>query len=175
MDAIDTLPRRISLDPSKIEQVRRATRVIAMVHELHKAGYQRIRIHPGISPSGAHWRCNVTYSSNVESDGFSIRVFDLEDGHVAPYTSADGALYFGWKDGASLNARQMAQRFLQTFPFIAERGIGRDWPYAGWLTDVLGRAEQGRREGLVTLYANYPLEREIIAVWQPPAPSFTSN
>jgi S-DNA-T family DNA segregation ATPase FtsK/SpoIIIE len=37
----------------------------------------------------------------------------------------------------------MARRFLTAFPAIAEKGAGLDWPYAGWLTDVLGYAEHG--------------------------------
>jgi hypothetical protein len=34
--------------------------VVEMVHELHKAGYQLLRISPGLSPSGIHWRCPIT-------------------------------------------------------------------------------------------------------------------
>lgn len=121
-----------------------------MVHELHKAGYQRSRIHPGVAPTGAHCRCNVTYAGNVEEDGFTITAFDIEGGHVAPYSGSEGAQYFGWGDG-SLDARRMAQKFTTSFPIIARERIGRDWPYAGWLTDVLGRAEQGAPGDLVTL------------------------
>jgi hypothetical protein len=36
-------------------------------------------------------------------------------------------------------------------------GVGRDWAYAGWLTEVLGRAEQGGIEDLLILYADYDL------------------
>jgi hypothetical protein len=170
MDLAEKLPRRISTAPSAEEVVRRAARVLAMVHELHKAGYQRLRIHPGVSGSGMHWRCNVTYAANVEPDGFTIRNFDFDGGHVAPYSTASGARPFGWKDGGTLNARQMAAKFIAAFPIIAGNGIGRDWPYAGWFTNVLGRAEQGRSEDLLTLYADYPLDREMLATWQPPAP-----
>lgn len=141
-----------------------------MVHELHKAGYQRLRIHPGLSGSGMHWRCNITYASNVERDGFTIRKFDIDGGHVAPYTSASSETPFEWQDGATLNARQMAARFLTSFPMLVSKGVGRDWPYAGWLIDVLGRAEQGQAGDLLILYADFPLSREVIDVWQPPPP-----
>jgi hypothetical protein len=43
-----------------------------MVHELHKAGYQRIRILPYLSPSGAYWRCTITTSDNVADDGYHL-------------------------------------------------------------------------------------------------------
>ena len=59
--------RPVSMTPAIDLTARRGTRVIAMVHELHKAGYQRIRIVPGISGSGMHWRCSVTFGAMVES------------------------------------------------------------------------------------------------------------
>lgn len=40
--------------------LRRAQRVLAMVHELHKRGYQRLRIVPGMNSSGSAWRCFIT-------------------------------------------------------------------------------------------------------------------
>jgi len=170
MEQAEKLSRNISLTPPADDVIRRCVRVLAMTHELHKAGYQRVRIAPGLSASGMHWRCNVTYSANVKADGFTIRSFDVERGHVAPYTSASGEQPFGWADGGTLGARQMAVRFLSAFPLVAAKGAGRDWPYAGWLTDVLGRAEQGRPTDLLVLYADYPLDRETFAVWQPPPP-----
>lgn len=162
-------PRRVALVPSSDQAARRATRLLAMVHELHKAGYQRIRVSPGIGGPG-FWRCNITAAGNIASDGFTIRSFDEASGLVAPYSSAGGSGYFGWPDAPALNARQMADRFLQAFPKIASAGAGRDWMYAGWLTDVLGRAEQGNREDLVTLYGDEGFDSEKHRPWCPPPP-----
>ena len=39
--------------------IRRAIRVLAIVGELHKRGYQRLRVMPFMSPSGVHWRCLI--------------------------------------------------------------------------------------------------------------------
>jgi hypothetical protein len=39
--------------------VRRAVRVLAMIGELHKRGFQRLRLMPHMSPSGLHWRCAI--------------------------------------------------------------------------------------------------------------------
>ena len=162
--------RSVSMTPSPNMTVRRGTRVMAMVQELHKAGYQRIRISPGISGSGMHWRCNVTFAANVAADGYSVIDFDHEAGRVALYTSADGADYFQWKGAAAMTAREMAEHFIKAFPRIAEYGAGRDWLYAGWLTEVLGRAEKGRIQDLLALYADYPLDEEEFRLWQPPPP-----
>ena len=37
--------------------IRRAVRVLAIVGELHRRGYQLLRVMPFMSPSGVYWRC----------------------------------------------------------------------------------------------------------------------
>lgn len=121
--------------------IRRCQRVLTMVHELHKRGYQRLRIMPGMSPSGAHWRCNVTPVTNIlRTDGAMARSFDQLS---ANYTSAMDNAYFGWDDAAKDTARDLADKFLSRFADIAEAGRGRDWAYAGWYVEMLGLAERG--------------------------------
>jgi hypothetical protein len=163
--------RQVSTKPTTEQVVRRCTRLLSMAHELHKAGYQRIRISPGLSPSGGYWRCPITYASNVPDDGFTILNFDCEQGLVASYSSADESGYFNWGSSSEQNARELAARFIESFPLIAERGGGRDWLYAGWLTDVLGRAEQGHKTDLPILYADWPIEESPEYLnWRPPPP-----
>lgn len=152
---------------------RRCTRVLAMVHELHKAGYQRVRILPMLSPSGCHWRGIITYSDNVADDGYHILDWDMDDqiGSVARYTSGQQNEFFDWQDAHALNARQLAQCFLERFPLIAQKGQGCDWAYAGWLTDVLGQAEAGPEiGGLVHLIQDWDNDPDYMARWQPPPP-----
>jgi hypothetical protein len=153
--------------------VRRCIRVLSMVHELHKAGYQRLRVLPFLSPSGCYWRAWITSSDNVAADGFTLIDWDTEDRGqvVAKYTSGQDAGYFGWTGAADLNARQLATRFVERFPSICERSIGLDWAYAGWLTDVLGYAEQmGNAEGLIYLIHDGTHEPGYLHRWQPPPP-----
>ncbi|HYD13423.1 MAG TPA: hypothetical protein VEC11_11315 [Allosphingosinicella sp.] len=156
------LIRPVSLKPAE-GAVRDAGRLIAMVHELHKAGYQRIRILPNMAPNGVHWRCRISDADNFTPDGLELR--GAGPGRVAMYSSGDGSRYFGWEDGGTLTARLLARRFLEVFPAIAAHGAGRDWAYAGWLTDVLGRAEHG---SFVRFYADYPLAEDELALWRPP-------
>ncbi|MDE3010990.1 MAG: hypothetical protein KGI67_08895 [Pseudomonadota bacterium] len=134
-------PRRVSLEPIADATLRRGCRVIAMVHELHKVGYQRLRISPfaqGISD----WGCAVTDARNVHADGHSLI---KRDAVLAPVCcSSKGHCYFDWHDAAGFGARQLAELFLERYPLVAERGHGQDWTYAGWLSAVLGVAEHGR-------------------------------
>ena len=157
--------RPVSRWPPAELPLRFAARLIAMVHELHKAGYQRIRICPAMAPSGMYWRCSISYAANVDADGLHFR--DGTEGRIAFYTSGQGAKYFDWPDGDTLTARTMARRFLHAFPLIAKNGAGRDWPYAGWLTDVLGYAEHGK---FIYFDADYPVPEEVFERWQPPPP-----
>jgi hypothetical protein len=39
--------------------IRRSTRLLAAVHELHKQGYQNLAIYTGMSSSGFHWRLQL--------------------------------------------------------------------------------------------------------------------
>ncbi|MBA5640256.1 hypothetical protein H3H37_24630 [Duganella sp. LX20W] len=124
---------------SSISEVRRAHRVIRMVAELHRMGYQRLRIMPFAHPNA--WRL-VIGSSEIFSDrnGAFIR-FDSWDG-VAIYSSAGGGdSYFEWGDAKTDNARQLAEKFVERFPELVEKGAGRDWGYAGWLAELVGRLE----------------------------------
>lgn len=118
--------------------LRRALRVLQMVHELHKRGYQRLRIMPGMSPSGAEWRVAITPVSNIlRSDGAIARSFDP----AAHYSTADDNHYFGWDDAESDTASDLADKFARRFPVLVQAGSGKDWAYAGWYVEMLGLAE----------------------------------
>lgn len=166
-----TSRKSIQIAPQTSSELRRCTRVVAMVHELHKVGYQRIRAIPQSSPSGAYWRCNITFADNVLDDGFTLRDFDInETGKVAHYTSGQGSSYFGWSDASAMTARQLAMTFLERFPQISQNGQGRDWLYAGWLTDFLGLMESAEETGLLTFSGDHPPDPAPIDPWMPPPP-----
>lgn len=121
--------------------IRRCQRVLAMVHELHKMGFQRLRIEPGVSPSGGSWRCAVAPASNFLTDhGARLRDFGP---FVAHYTSSMEAEYFGWGDASRDTARELAQKFTHRFEDVVERAIGQDCSYVGWYVEMLGHAERG--------------------------------
>lgn len=155
-------PQPISVTPPADVSLRRSLRVLAMVAELHKAGYQRLRVAAGMSPSGCYWRCHITPADNVGANGWEPR--DWESG-VATYTSGDEDLYFGWNDAPGKSARQLAQLFLKRFPELAKRGAGRDRPYAGWFVGMLGAAENGR---LPIFFADWDLDP--VEIEMPPPP-----
>ena len=159
----DAETRPVSLRPPADAALRDAGRLLAMVHELHKAGYQLIRICPSMAPNGVHWRCTISHAGNVDADGREFR--GGGEGEYASYSSGQGANYFDWPNADRMTARELARRFLEAFPRLAEQGAGRDWAYAGWLTDLLGHAEQGK---FVAFHADYPIDEDELRRWQPP-------
>lgn len=139
------------------ELVRRSIRVLAMVAELHKHGYQRVRVMPYEAPSGNHWRCEIA-PTTVFYRNHGAMLWDPASCHsggdmapresrgiAAKYTSgqASDGTYFGWSDAAKDDARALAQKFVDRFPEIVREGSGWDYPYAGWFQRVLGAAERG--------------------------------
>ena len=120
---------------------RRAQRVLAMVHELHKAGYQQLRICPGMSPSGCYWRVAITHKGNIlKAHGAMIADYEKDAAH---YTSGQDNLYFDWRDAQNDTARQLAQKFIDRFSGICTKGRGLDHEYAGWYVQMLGFSERG--------------------------------
>ena len=78
---------------------RRAHRVLNMVLYLHKWGYQKICIAPGVSSDGKDWECAITHTRNIDRANGALISVDPYDGHIAHYSTANSNEYFGWQDG----------------------------------------------------------------------------
>lgn len=152
---------------SKIDWVRRAQRVIRMVSELHRLGYQRLRIMPYVHPNA--WRLAVApVELFSQANGANIPLNRLTERGVAIYSAAgDGGSYFDWPDAKGNDARELADKFIARFPEIAAQGKGRNWEYAGWLSELVGFLEQG--DWLPTVEWEYmkgsPDDLRAIPIW----------
>ncbi|WP_295409042.1 ADP-ribosylglycohydrolase family protein [uncultured Thiocystis sp.] len=114
--------------------------ILEMVHVLHRRGYQKLRIAPGISSSGCYWRVAVAPSDNsLDDHGALLR--DYSD--AAHHTSGNGVHPFAWRDVQGATAPELADLFLERYPDLARRGEGSDWPYAGWYLEVLRHVSRG--------------------------------
>jgi hypothetical protein len=130
--------------------VRRSQRVIRMLCELHRLGYQRLRVMPyfyplayrvAIGPAPLFSERNGAYSAQLNLESFAV------------YSSASQSSYFGWQDAHTDTARQLADKFILRFGDICAAGKGRDWPYAGWLSELMGVME--RQGGLPFVMEEY--------------------
>lgn len=124
---------------SKIDWIRRAQRCLRMLSELHRLGYQGLRGMPYLNPLGFRFAI-APKSYFSERNGAVIPNSLIRSDNIAITGAGD---YFGWTDASQDNARILAEKFIERFPEIANRGRERDWAYAGWLSELIGFLEQG--------------------------------
>lgn len=118
-----------------------ALRVLEMVGELHRMGYQRLRIAPGMAATGLDWRCAITHVGNIlRSHGAMLLDFSRE---TALYSTGSKDECFEWADARDDSPRELAGKFLERFPEIARLGRGEDQPYADWYAGMLELARRG--------------------------------
>lgn len=116
---------------------KRFRKVLLLVSELHVRGYQRIRIAPGMSPSGLYWRCSIAPVSLIGPSGIELLNSEFKSKPVPRYTTVDEGKYFGWMDAVRATPSGLARRFIERFPQIVEAGRGADWTYVGWYIEML--------------------------------------
>jgi hypothetical protein len=128
--------------------VRRAVRVLAMIGELHRRGYQKLRVMPFMNSSGTAWRCWIgpdtlfyrNHGAYLRDTGFSDQQpISLS----ARYTTGEENHYFGWEDAEKDDARTLAEKFLARFTELSRQGEGWSYAYAGWYQRLLGLADRG--------------------------------
>jgi hypothetical protein len=127
--------------------IRRAVRVLSMVGELHRRGYQKLRVMPFMSPSGNARRCWIGPDALFYRDhGAFVRDTGHEEDQStslsARYTTGADH-YFDWRDAEHFDARTLADKFLVRFTRLASQGEGWSYVYAGWYQRLLGLAERG--------------------------------
>ncbi len=128
-------------DDSEDAVHRNASLVLQMVSELHQLGYERLRISPGMSPNGTHWRCAVTHVANIKSGHGALVVDQSND--VVTYSSGAGDQFFGWDDAGQDSADALARKFIERFPVITRLGRGDDEEYVEWYEQVVELVAQG--------------------------------
>jgi len=125
------------LSPETLTEAKNARYVFLMVAELHKLGYEGLRVTPFHSPSGCYWRC-VILPASMTSPTHGARLARDDDYESLPrYSSADGDNYFGWANLKSKTPLVLAKRFIREFPNFAEQGHHPDPAYARWFATML--------------------------------------
>lgn len=128
-------------------------RVLGMVLELHKRGYQNMAIFSCMSPSGLHWRCDVMPYEWItyQRGGYFCPQHD-DTVKVACYTSGASDRYFGWEDAGEDTPGLLADKFEARFPDLCELCRGANYAFSGWLTYAIGMADG---EHLPVMYSDY--------------------
>ncbi|HEY5505641.1 MAG TPA: hypothetical protein VIK28_10830 [Sedimentisphaerales bacterium] len=66
------------LSPETLTETKNARRLFLMVAELHKLGYESLRVAPFLSPSGCYWRC-VILPASMTSPSHGARLANADD------------------------------------------------------------------------------------------------
>ena len=106
-----------------------------MLVRLHELGYQRLRLSAGASPAGMHWRYCVAPIEQFEPDGYMLQPDHYPGVAYGSSNSYDPP--FEWADVGGLNTNELASKFLERFPLLAEAGRGGDPEYARWLAQAV--------------------------------------
>jgi hypothetical protein len=134
-------------------------RLLYMVRELHAMGYEQLRIAPFVAPSGLFWRLSICAASNTRPEhGATIRDFD----QAAHYSSGGEDRYFDWEDARGDSPGELAQKFVERFPDLAEAGKGGDPAYVSWYEEMLRLTEP---DGLPYAYADWPAPTDRLNIY----------
>ena len=134
-------------DKYMTQVLRRCQRVLRMVSELHKLGFQGLRIYPYQGAVG-NWRVEIHPSNHFSSDN-SLQLETASPSRIEPArhsAGGSGETYFlDWKDSDTDNSRRLAKKFITRFPELCEASKVRDWSYAGWYQELMGCIETDNR------------------------------
>ena len=138
-----------------------ARKLLEMVSELHRLGYERLRIAPYLAPSGMWWRCQIVPASAIRADRGAIRGRSEPDPE-ASYSNSEGTRYFEWEDAEHDGPAQLAEKFVARFPRLAERGRGSDPAYLQWFSEMMAATSPN---GLVYAFADFDVPEDELPVF----------
>ena len=171
-------------------------RLLLMLRELHRMGYERLRAVTGLSPSGCHWRLQITPAIGTAVPGEGVDFMAKQNrgvsiGDWVVFVRGNHAFYstggasakdveecFGWTDAADDSPYQLAEKFIERFPLVCCEGNGSDPDYARWYEEMIEATEP---DGLIYMYSDWEMPSDYIPVGNmehvhiPPPPSVTST
>ena len=119
-------------------------RLLKMMVELHRRGLQWLRIFPYEYPLA--WRLEIGPSSyfSKTNGAYAPNSTDASP-EFARHSSSAELHYFGWDGVERFDAERLAKEFMLRLPRLCDEGSGRDWDYAGWLSELSGHASRTRQ------------------------------
>jgi len=122
--------------------IQAAIKIMQAIHELHNRGYERLRLAPGMSPSGCNWRCTLAPKSNIKaSHGAMLADFDGPVIHGS--INGEGGGYNGIEFSEFDSPSLLADAISLAFPELIELSRGEDTEYVQWYSQMLQYAQRG--------------------------------
>jgi hypothetical protein len=138
-------------------------RLLDMVRILHQQGFEQLRINPGMSPSGCHWRCEFIPAAMSERRHCSMDEGDCVE--TANYSSGQKNKYFDWTDADFDPPEKLASKFVERFPELSKACLGKDSEYVNWYSRML---EDTAPDGFIYAYADFPVPEDYMLVQNKP-------
>ena len=121
-------------------------RFIRTIEELHRMGYEKIRICPCTSPNGMAWRCTITTKENTSKKCGAMLAGKYDEDETV---RSNGN--FKW-NMMEMGPYDNALKFVKVYPQIAAKGRGEDNEYASWFKTVV---RECYHYNLPTTYEDY--------------------
>jgi len=145
-------------------------RLLLAVKELHNRGFEQLRIAPGLSPSGMHWRCSVVPKSCMSKQHgaipdidklYELRALAGSQCQELQHSSGNKQAIFGWQDAALASPQELAQACLERSRELVFAGYGSDPRYVQWYERMLGMLAP---HGVIYAFADYELPNDHLPV-----------
>jgi hypothetical protein len=112
--------------PARMPQAR----LMAMVRQLHEAGYQRLYLYSWPKPSGVHWRWHLFAGQR----NWMQRPW--REGWYGSGADYNGNPVLGWGDAPGATAPELVHALAQFDPQGLAQALGRDEDHAAWFAAV---------------------------------------
>lgn len=110
------------------------------VANLHKQGYEQLRVFPSMSPSGMYYRLTLAPKKYFSRDGLVVN--KVHDGLILYYSDSQGRKYFGWDIPENLSSEQVAEEIIKRNPDLIADSNKEDKEYVLWFQNVMEKVEQ---------------------------------
>ena len=128
---------KTEIAPELLAAATNARRLLLMVAELHKLGYEGMRATPFMSPSGCYWRCCIVPANLTHPTHGACLAENVVYETLPRYSSGNEDDYFGWANMKPKTPLVLARRFIVEFAKFAKQGKHPDPAYARWFLNML--------------------------------------
>ena len=103
-------------------------KLLFMAKELHKRGYEKLRVIPSLSPSGLSWRCSFIDGTRDNSVIASCWIYQHEKE--------------GSKEEIALSSKELADLFVRENAGFIKQCKGENKEYVKWYSDMVDNLEK---------------------------------
>jgi hypothetical protein len=129
----------LGVEEKRMTAAEQTRRLLLMIEELHKQGYERLRISPGFgdSPGGPVWQCQVVPDFFTHEEHGAVNT-ECPDGLWYRYSTRNARNYERyWPELAHTQPGQAASAFMLSNMRLCHAGHGSDPAYAEWFSNMM--------------------------------------